>query len=98
MANYIKGMGFSPQAQAVLNEGRALWTRFHATVQGTGFPRKIRDEYKLGRADAGWYQIRNALKANSENDPFDDSAFKSAYTALGDKLRPMVFELGFLPE
>ena len=93
MSTYIKGMTFSPQAQAVLDEGRALWTRFHATT----FPRKIRDEYRLGRADVGWYQIRKALDANSENDPVDFSAFKSAYAALGDKLRPMVFELGFLP-
>ncbi len=93
MTKYIKGLAFSHEAQAVLDEGRALWTRFHATT----FPRKIRDEYRLGRADAGWYQIRKALEANSENDPVDFSAFKSAYAALGDKLRPMVFELGFLP-
>jgi hypothetical protein len=24
--------------------------------------RTVRDEFKLNRADAGWYQIRNALK------------------------------------
>ena len=94
MAQYIKGMTFSAEAQAVLAEGKKLWTRFHAA----DFPRKIRDEYRLGRADAGWYQIRKALEANSENDPVDFSAFRSAYTALGNKLRPMVFELGFLPE
>ena len=93
MARYIKGMVFSSQAQAVLDEGRALWSRFHAT----NFPRTIRDEYRIGRADAGWYQIRKALEANSENAPVDFSTFKSAYAALGDKLRPKVFELGFLP-
>lgn len=94
MATYIRGMAFSLESQAVLNEGRALWTHFHSAT----FPRKIRDEYRLGRADAGWYQIRKSLEANSENDPVDFSAFKSAYNALGDKLRPLVFELGFLPE
>ncbi len=94
MARHIKGMAFSPQAQAVLDEGRALWTRYHATT----FPRKIRDEYRLNRKDAGWYQIRKSLEANSENDPVDFGPFKAAYAALGDKLRPMVFALGFLPE
>lgn len=94
MACYIKGMTFSPEALAVLDGGRTLWARFHATT----FPRKVRDEYRLGRADAGWYQIRKSLEANSENDPVDFSAFRSAYAALGDKLRPLVFELGFLPE
>lgn len=93
MARYIKDINFSAEAQAVLSEGKKLWTRFHAA----DFPRKIRDEYRLGRADAGWYQIRKALEANSENDPVDFATFKSAYTALGDKLRPMVYELGFLP-
>lgn len=94
MARYIAGLTFSPEARAVLDEGRALWTQFHAT----DFPRKVRDKYRLGRADVGWYQVRNALEANAENAPADFTPFKSAYGALGDKLRPMVHELGFLAE
>ncbi len=94
MAGYVSKLKFSPEAQEVLDEGRKLWTQFHAT----SFPAKIREEYKLGRSDAGWYQIRNALKANAGNEMFDDAPFKSAYATLGNKLRPMVFELGFLPE
>lgn len=94
MVRYMKDMAFSPEAQAVLDEGRKLWTRFH----GTQFPRKIRDEYKLGRPDAGWYQIRRALEAYGDTELTDFEPFKSAYAALGTKLRPMVFELGFLPE
>ena len=62
MVRYISDMTFSPEAQAVLDEGRKLWTRFHATQ----FPRKIRDEYKLGRPDSGRYQIRRALEAFGE--------------------------------
>ena len=94
MVRHMQGMDFSPQAQAVLDEGRKLWTRFHATQ----FPRKIRDEYRLGRADAGWYQIRRALEAYGDTELTDFDPFKSAYAALTAKLRPMVFELGFLPE
>jgi len=94
MVRHMTGMAFSPEAQAVLDEGRKLWTRFHATQ----FPRKIRDEYKLGRPDAGWYQIRRALKAYGETELTDFDPFETAYAALGAKLRPMVYELGFLPE
>ena len=94
MVRYMAGMAFSPEAQAVLDAGRALWTRYHATQ----FPRRIRDEYKLGRADAGWYQIRRALEAYGDTEPTDFDPFKAAYAALGDKLRPQVFTLGFLPE
>ena len=93
MVRYIKGMAFSPEAQAVLDEGRKLFERFHAT----DFPRKVRDEFKLGRPDAGWYQVRKALEAYGDTALTDFDPFKTAYKALGDKLRPMVYELGFLP-
>ncbi len=94
MVRHMKDMTFSPQATAVLNEGRKLWQRFHAI----NFPRKIRDDLKLGRADAGWYQIRKALEQYGDTELTDFDPFKAAYAALGTKLRPMVFELGFLPE
>jgi hypothetical protein len=94
MARYIAPLSLSPEATAVMDAGRALWRQFHATQ----FAHKIRDELKLGRADAGWYQVRKALEANSDNEPVNFAPFKAAYTALGDKLRPLVFELGFLPE
>ncbi|MBN8485474.1 MAG: hypothetical protein J0L50_11945 [Sphingomonadales bacterium] len=93
MVRYMAGMAFSSEAQAVLDEGRKLFQRFHAT----SFPNKIRQEYKLNRADAGWYQVRRALEAYGDNELTDFDPFKAAYKALGDKLRPMVYELGFLP-
>jgi hypothetical protein len=93
MVRYMHGMAFSAEARAVLDEGRKLWTRFHATQ----FPRKIRDEYKLNRPDAGWYQIRRALEAYGDTELTDFDSFKAAYAALSAKLRPMVYDLGFLP-
>lgn len=100
MVRYMKDMTFSPEAMAVLDEGRKLWRKFHAT----DFPRKIRDEYKLSKADgspnpnAGWYQVRRALEAYGDTELTDFDPFKSAFAALTAKLRPMVYELGFLPE
>lgn len=94
MVRHMAGMAFSPEAQAVLEEGRKLWTRFHAI----SFPRKIRDEYKLGRPDAGWYQIRRALEAYGATELTDFDPFKAAYSALTARLRPQVYEFGFLPE
>ena len=94
MVRHIGDTAFSPEAQVVFDEGRKLWTRFHAI----SFPRKIRDEYKLGRPDAGWYQIRRALEAHGDIEITDFNPFKAAYAALGVKLRPLVYELGFLPK
>jgi len=93
LVRYMAGIAFSPEAQAVLDEGRKLWQRFHAT----SFPNKIRQEYKLGRADAGWYQVRRALEAYGDSELTDFDPFKAAYVALSEKLRPEVYELGFLP-
>ena len=93
MVNYIEGMTFSTEAQAVLDEGRKLFERFHAT----SFPNKIRQEFKLGRADAGWYQIRRSLEAFSDSELTDFEPFKANYLDLSEKLKPQVFELGFLP-
>ncbi|MFA6123726.1 hypothetical protein [Sphingomonas sp.] len=94
MVRYMADMMFSPEAQAVLDAGRTLFRRFHATQ----FPRKIRDEFKLGRPDAGWYQIRRALEAYQDTELTDFEPMKAAYAALSEKLRPLVFWLGFLPE
>jgi len=94
MVRYMKGMTFSAEARAVLDEGRKLFKRFHAT----SFPNKIRQEYRLGRPDAGWYQVRRALEAYGDTELTDFDPFKAAYAALTAKLRPMVYELGFLPE
>jgi hypothetical protein len=93
MVRYMAGMAFSPEARAVLDEGRKLFQRFHAT----SFPNKIRQEYKLNRADAGWYQVRRALEAYGDSEITDFGPFKAAYATLTEKLRPMVYELGFLP-
>ncbi len=94
MVRYMQGMAFSPEAQAVLDEGRKLFQRFHATR----FPNKIREDLKLNRADAGWYQVRRALEAYGDIELTDFDPFKAAYAALTAKLRPQVYELGFLPE
>jgi hypothetical protein len=93
MVRYMAGMTLSPQAQTVLDEGRNLFRRFHAT----SFPNKIRQDCKLGRADAGWYQVRRALEAFGDTQFTDFDPFKAAYADLSEKLRPQVFELGFLP-
>ena len=87
--------GLSPEANAVLDAGRTLWRTYFAETP----PFIVRDELKLNRADVGWYQIRNALKRRNETGdsvPVDFSVFEGAYRELGDKLRPSVYEYGFL--
>lgn len=85
----------SPEAQAVMTEGKKLWQAYFAHTD----VRTVRDELKLNRADVGWYQIRKALQARNKSGDFPPvsfDAFENAYKALTEKLQPMVYELGFL--
>lgn len=62
-------------------------------------PYTVRETYKLNRADVGWYQIRNALKARNDSGdglPVDFSALNAAYKTLTEKLVPQVYAYGFL--
>lgn len=95
MVQYMADKVFSNEAITVLEEGKKLWQAYFAHTD----VRAVRDELKLNRADAGWYQIRKALQArNASGDfqPVSFKAFEEAYKALSEKLQPMVYEYGFL--
>ena len=49
--------------------------------------------YQISNWDAGFYQLKALWKQYL---PDDFSEFKELYKALADKMRPMVYELGFL--
>lgn len=95
MVTYLKGKKLSPEAQSVMEEGKKIWRSYFSLP----FEKKIRDEFKLNRPDVGWYQIRQALKAQNKlgyGQETDFSDFENAYDALSVKLRPKVYEFGFL--
>ena len=95
MVQYLADKTLSAEATAVLDAGRTLWKAYFAHTD----VRTVRDQYKLNRPDVGWYQIRNALaERNKSGDtaPVNFTPFEVAYQTLTDKLRPLVFSLGFL--
>jgi hypothetical protein len=90
MSRYLADAKISSEGKDVLREGRKLWKKYHS-IQ---FEKKLRNDLKLNRADAGWYQIRMALAACDE--AIDFEPFKTAYDQLTRKLVPQVYDLGFL--
>ena len=50
-------------------------------------------EYQINNWDCGWYQIKGMLKMFMPNELKE---FQQLYKTLSDKMRPMVYELGFL--
>jgi len=95
MVQYLADKTLSPEAQAVMEAGKALWQAYFAHTD----VRSVRDELKLNRPDVGWYQIRKALQARNASGDFQPVSFKpfeETYKALSEKLQPMVYDLGFL--
>ena len=95
MVQYMRDKKFSSEAQAVLNEWMKLWKAYFAHTD----PHNVRDELKLNRADVGRYQIRKALQKRNESGdfaPVSFTDFETAYKILTEKLRPLVYEYGFL--
>jgi len=93
MATYLSKIKLSAEAKDVMQEGRKLFSKYHQQK----FGRTIIDEFKLGRPDVGWWQVRRALKANHNNVVTDFEPWEEAYAALTEKLNPQVIEFGFLP-
>lgn len=80
----------SPEANAVLAKAtKILKKTFKYRKQfNVNHP-----EYHINTWDAGWYQIKALAK---EYTPDDLKQFNELYKALGDRMRPLVYELGFL--
>ena len=95
MVQFIENRTFSTEAQEVLDYGRELWRAYFSMEDEY----QIRERYKLNRPDVGWYQVRNALADRNNTGNYKKvsfEAFEQAYKALTDKLRPEVYEKGFL--
>ena len=86
----LQTITLSPEAQAVLNKANEI-------VRSTFLFRELFDgshpEYQIMNWDCGWYQIKALAKEYGKNQ-LDE--FNVLYKALADKMRPMVFTLGFL--
>lgn len=87
---YLKGIELSEEAQVVLEKAKEI-------VRKTFKYRRIYNnehpEYQINNWDCGWYQVKALAK---EYAPADLKEFIELYKKLSDKMRPMVYALGFL--
>ena len=88
--NKLQTITLSAQAQAVLDKASDI-------VRNTFKYRELfnqeHPEYQINNWDCGWYQIKALCKEYAKSD-YDE--FVKLYKKLADKMRPMVYELGFL--
>lgn len=88
----LQDVELSEDAQQVLNKAIEL------TKESFKYREMFNEdhpEYHINSWDAGWYQIKGILK---EYMPEELKEFSGLYKALGDRMRPLVYELGFLKE
>lgn len=80
----------SPEAKAVLDRATDLVKK---SFKYREMFNESHPEYQINNWDCGFYQIKALLK---EFMPDDLKEFRTIYKQLADKMRPMVYELGFL--
>ena len=86
----LKTVKLSPDAQAVLDKAKEL---VHSSFKYRREFSVKHPEYHINTWDAGWYQIKGLLK---EYDKQGLQEFNDLYKAFEDRMRPLVYELGFL--
>ncbi len=86
----LQTITFSAEAQAVLDKACEIVRstfKFRELFNGTN------PEYQIMNWDCGWYQIKALAKEYGKKQLEE---FNALYKTLADKMRPMVYELGFL--
>lgn len=88
--NLLKTTNLSKDAKDILETARELVRK---SFEWRKIMNESNTEYHLHAWDAGWYQIKKVL---TEHFPNELKEFNSKYKAFEDRLRPQVYELGFL--
>lgn len=90
MYKHMQGRDFSNESSLVLflAMGMVFNTFMYREIFNAEYP-----EYQVNNWDAGWYQIKAMAKQCCKDELTN---FNDAFKVLSDKMRPMVYELGFL--
>ena len=92
VADLLTKITLSDDAQAVFDDASELWlsTFKYREAMHEEYP-----EYHLNAWDAGWYQIKKVIEVYN---PEALKQFRILYNKLADRMRPLVYELGFLKQ
>ncbi len=90
VSKWLASRTLSPEAQALLNKGKEIYRFYFEHLN------QLRtNKFKIETWDAGWYQIRMALK-NADLAVDKLSELKALHRSLRDKLLPQLTEYGIL--
>ena len=89
--NQLQGLTLSPDAQKVLDMARELVRKSFSLRDACN---GVKPEMHINTWDCGFYQLKNGLL--KDNFPAEYKAFTAEYKKLEERLRPYVYEFGFL--
>lgn len=87
----LKNTVLSPDAKNILDMATSLIKLSFPLRQ---VAHQVNPEYHLNAWDAGWYQIRNGIL--KQHFPSQYKEFNDSFKQFSDRLRPLVYQLGFL--
>ena len=90
LATWLAERVLSAESEAAMEAARALYRAFYADITATPWM-----DWKIETWDVGFYQVRQSLKAGGLA-AGELAALKAAHDALGAKLLPQIYDLGFL--
>ncbi|MBP5188877.1 MAG: hypothetical protein J6Z50_07080 [Fibrobacterales bacterium] len=90
LAKWLKGKTLSNEAQDVLDSARALYKKFYAEMHRTNWI-----DFMVKCWDVGLCQIKRSI-ANTDVAKEEMKALNNAEERLHEKLKPKVYEYGFL--
>ena len=101
MSDYIKGKNFSKEASTVFESGKELWKYYHSVISN----------HPAGKVDATFYDNREFFQGRSDKgnrnmkQKSDDETYNKLIKSLrhniselAEKIKPKVYEYGFLLE
>lgn len=86
----LQGITLSPEAQAVLDKANEILDK---TVKYRTIFDTENKVYQVNNWDASYYQLKPIWKVYAKE---DFAEFQTLFKKLSEKMRPMVYELGFL--
>jgi hypothetical protein len=99
MSAYLTKESFSTEARAVLGAGKELWKYYHAKTKTDAAAPVNASFYDIRE----FFQGRNAkgpMKSKSDDETYNKliAALRDNLRTLSEKIRPKVYEYGFLKE
>jgi hypothetical protein len=100
MSKFLKDKTFSPEATAVLDEGRELWRYYHVKIK-TNNPASVNASfYDIREFFQGRKENTGTMNTKSEDETYNAliKTLREKQKTLAKKIEPKIYEYGFLRE